>query len=74
MTHEVSDRDPADASVRGEYTITIRLPERVLEVQGVLDFRSDRDSFHFLYTRRLTHNGSVVRERQWRDSFPRDYQ
>jgi len=74
MTHEVSDRDPADASVRGEYTITIRLPERVLEVQGALDFRSDRDSFHFLYTRRLTHNGSVVRERQWRDSFPRDYQ
>ena len=73
-THETKDRDPASSSVVGDYTITVRLPERVLEFQGVLDFTSDLENFHLVYTRRLRRDGELLRERTWRKTFPRDSQ
>ena len=74
ITHQAHDRDPAIASVLGEYAITIRLSERVLQFQGILDFRSDRENFRLVYTRRLSRDGELVRERTWRETFPRDFQ
>jgi putative CocE/NonD family hydrolase len=74
ITHQTDDRHPDRTSVLGDYTITIRLPEQVLLIQGVLEFRSDRDNFHMVYTRRLKRNGELVRERIWRETISRDFQ
>ena len=74
ITHETNDRNPANTSVVGEYTISVRLPERVLEFQGVIDFQSDRENFHLVYTRRLHRDGELIREKTWRETFARDSQ
>ena len=36
--------------------------------------RSDRESFHYDYRRRLTENGKLLREKSWHDDIPRDFQ
>jgi predicted acyl esterase len=74
ITHETNDRNPERTSVTGDYAVTIRLPERVLNVQGVLEFRSDGDNFNLIYTRRLRQDGELIRERTWRKMFSRDFQ
>jgi len=74
ITHQTNDRRPDQTSVVGDYAITIRLPERVLLFQGVLEFRSDREDFHIVYTRRLKRDDELIRERTWHESFPRDFQ
>jgi hypothetical protein len=74
ITHTTNDRDPANTSVVGEYTITVRLPERLLEFKGVVDCQSDRESFHLVYTRRLHRDGELIREKTWRETFARDSQ
>lgn len=74
ITHQTNDRSPDRSSVVGDYAITVRLPDRVLLFQGVLEFRSDRDDFYFVYTRRLQRDGALVRERTWNETIPRDFQ
>jgi len=74
ITHQTSDRDPARSSVVGDYAITVRLEDRVLRFQGVLEFSSDHDRFHMVYTRRLERDGVLVRERSWRQTVARDFQ
>ena len=74
ITHQTNDRSPEKSSVIGDYAITVRLPDRVLLFQGVLEIRSDRDNFLAVYTRRLQRDGEVVRERTWRETIPRGFQ
>jgi hypothetical protein len=74
ITHRTNDLHPELSSVVGDYAITVRLEDRILRFQGVLEFSSDRESFHFEYTRRLERDGEPVRERSWRRSFARDHQ
>ena len=74
ITHRTNDRRPDTSSVVGDYSITVRLPDRVLFFQGALEFRSDRDDFHIVYTRRLQRDGELIRERTWRETIPRDFQ
>jgi hypothetical protein len=52
----------------------VSLPGRELVWEAKLEFRSDRDSFHYDYTRRLLENGNLVREKTWHDVIPRDFQ
>ena len=74
IVHEAQDGDPAVASMRGEYAISIELEGRTLRFESDVEFRSDRDNFHFLSTRRLFENGSLIREKVWPDTIPRDHQ
>jgi hypothetical protein len=37
-------------------------------------FRSDRDNFYFDSVRRLLQDGSLLREKVWKDVIPRDFQ
>jgi hypothetical protein len=46
----------------------------VLEFKGVIDFRSDRENFHLVYTRWLHRDGELIREKTWRETFARDSQ
>jgi hypothetical protein len=74
ITHQANDRNPDRTSVVGDYAITVRLPERTLRFQGVLEFRSDRDGFRLVYTRRLSQDGGLVRQRTWSEGLARDFQ
>jgi hypothetical protein len=74
LVHRTNELDPAQTSFRGSYGITIELSERVLNVTGTIDFRSDAENFYFLYTKRIQLNSVLLRERTWRETIPRDFQ
>jgi putative CocE/NonD family hydrolase len=74
IVHEVSDDRPEAATVRGDYAITVTLPERTLRWESQVELRSDRDNFHYVNKRRLLKDGQLVREKTWQDTIPRDHQ
>jgi predicted acyl esterase len=74
IVHEVQDAHPEATSVRGEYAITVTLPDRTLTWQSEVELRSDLQSFHYLSRRRLLKDGALVREKTWQDTIPRDHQ
>jgi hypothetical protein len=52
----------------------VTLEDRVLLWEAELAFTSDLENFYYRYTRRLTREGQVVREKTWTDTMPRDFQ
>jgi predicted acyl esterase len=74
ITHQASDAHPETTSVEGDHTMTVEIGGRVLRVEGRLTFTSDRDAFHYTYVKRLLRDGTLVRERTWTDTIPRDFQ
>jgi len=73
IVHEASDRDPAKASVKTRYAITLEQGTRRLMWEGVMDLRSDAENFHYDYTRRLYEGKKLLREKHWKESIPRDF-
>jgi hypothetical protein len=74
IRYEVDDDNPAEARMNGTHRMEVDLPGRKLVWEAELDFRSDRDYFHYSYFRRLTENGKPVREKTWQETIPRDHQ
>jgi hypothetical protein len=73
ITHSTNRYDPADTSVRTEYSSTILVDGRELLFEAVLDFHSDLENFYYLFTRRLFENGELLREKSWDETIPRDF-
>jgi uncharacterized protein len=65
---------PADAAFRGDESLTIARAGRELILRSVLEVRSDEKNFDVVFTRRLFENEKLVRERQWAETIPRDFQ
>ena len=58
----------------GSHRMEVTLENRVLLWEAELSFRSDGDNFYYEYTRRLSEDGTELRERTWTDTIPRDHQ
>ena len=74
IRHEAGDAHPETASMTGDYTTTVTLPDRTLRFEARAQFRSDAKTFHLTYTRRLFKDGVLVREKTWDEPIPRDFQ
>ena len=74
IIYEAQDAHPEAASVTSEMKRTVQVGGRNLVFQGVLDFRSDRDNFYYVYTRRLSEGDREIREKTWTETIPRDFQ
>ena len=74
ITHEAEDGKPEHASVLGEYSTEVKLPDRTLRWECAVRVTSDRENFYYENTRRLSKNGVVLREKSWKETFPRDFQ
>jgi uncharacterized protein len=74
ITHRSDDRHPEATSVEGQHRTIVELPNRTLVWESRLSFRSDVQNFYYQYTRRLLQNGTLVREKIWNDTIPRDHQ
>ncbi len=74
--YETADSRPADSRFRGDesHRIVTEHPGRSLELRTVLEVRSDEKSFYVTFTRRLLENESLVREKQWAETIPRQLQ
>jgi putative CocE/NonD family hydrolase len=74
ITHEAEDGKPEATSVRGEYGTTVKLKDRTLRWEARVVFRSDRQNFYYSGVRRLVQDGTLVREKSWEQTIPRDHQ
>jgi predicted acyl esterase len=74
ITHRVNDLDPADASVTGDYSIIVEKPDQTLIWRGIIDWHSDEDNFYFKYTKSVTGDEELLKERVWEKTIPRDHQ
>ena len=50
------------------------LPGRSLVWEAELSFKSDHENFYYSYRRRLSENGTLLREKTWTRTIPRDFQ
>ena len=74
ITHTLQDAHPEAASVAGQYRYTLKLKDRTLVFESNVVFRSDKDNFYYEGFRRLSKDGEVLREKNWKDTIPRDFQ
>jgi hypothetical protein len=74
IRYEINDGAPADAEVLGTHRLEVELPGRKLVWDAELTFSSDRENFHYSYRRRLSEDGTTLREKTWTRTIPRDFQ
>jgi putative CocE/NonD family hydrolase len=74
ITHETNDDRPEATAVKSEYTTTVKLKDRTLRWESSVVWRSDRDNFYYVGSRRLLKDGVLVREKKWERAIPRDHQ
>jgi uncharacterized protein len=74
LRFKVSDDRPDRAAALGEADAVVTLPGRTLIWRTRLSLRSDAEAFHYRFRRTLAENRRVIREREWRESVPRDFQ
>ena len=74
LEHRTSDLNPAETSVIGIYAVAIDLKDRTIRMEQNVVFKSDLKNFHMNFIRRLKVNGETLHEKQWNETFPRDFQ
>lgn len=74
IEHRTSDIDPARTSVKGIYALVEALEDRTLRMEQEVEFKSDPDNFYMDFTRRLKVDGETAHEKNWKETFPRDFQ
>jgi putative CocE/NonD family hydrolase len=74
FTHQTNEYKPEATSLVGQHRMTVELEDRTLTWEAELSFRSDLENFYYTYTRRLLKDGELVREKNWKDTIPRDHQ
>ena len=74
LEHRTSDLNPAETSVIGIYAVAIDLKDRTIRMEQNVVFKSDLKNFHMNFIRRCKVDGETVHEKQWNETFPRDFQ
>ena len=74
MRYEIADANPAVNTVKGEAETTFQLKDRVLTWRGHLSVTSDAKNFFYKYTREVLKDGTVVKQKTWEETIPRDHQ
>ena len=70
----VSDADPARSSFVGRAFLKGEWQGQPVEWRGTTEIRSDATAFEYRHVRQLLRDGKVVREREWKERVPRDFQ
>ena len=74
LEHRTSDLNPAETSVIGIYAVAIDLKDRTIRMEQNVVFKSDLKNFHMNFIRRIKVDGETLHEKQWNETFPRDFQ
>jgi putative CocE/NonD family hydrolase len=70
----VADDDPAKASFVGRSSVKSKWQGHDVEWRGTTELKSDTETFYYHHVRQLLRDGHVVREREWKERVPRDFQ
>jgi predicted acyl esterase len=74
LTYDADDAHPETCSVRGEAESIFKLKGRTLIWRGHLLVTTDRQNFHYKYTRELLEDGQMIKSKTWQETIPRDHQ
>jgi putative CocE/NonD family hydrolase len=74
IVHKTSDKNPERTSMTGTHRMETKLEDRTLLWEGKISFTSDLENFYYEYSRRVSENGELVREKSWQKTIPRDHQ
>ena len=74
IVHQVSDDHPEAASAHGTYSLQLELKDRTLRFENDVVFRSDAKNFYFVSRKKLLRDGAVIREKNFEQTIPRDFQ
>jgi predicted acyl esterase len=74
LTYNAGGDHPDVSSVQGEAKSVFELKGRVLTWQGHLSVTTDQQNFYYRYTRELLKDGTMLRQRTWEKTIPRDHQ
>lgn len=74
LEHRTSDTDPAQTSVVGKYALEKEVPGRMLRVEQDVTFKSGAKNFRLIFVRRFKVNGTLMHEKTWDETIPRDFQ
>lgn len=74
IEHKTSDKHPENTSMTGTHRMEVKLEGRTLLWEGNLSFTSDLKNFYYKYTRKISENGELVREKSWQETIRRDHQ
>ncbi len=74
--YRTNERNPADSGFHGEAESDVKLlsGNRKLSISTSIDVSSDERSFLINFTRRISENGKLKREKTWKESIPRNFQ
>jgi hypothetical protein len=70
----LEDDHPDSATYSGNNDFQLKLPSRSLTWHTEWIIRSDKTNFYYRFKRRLSENGKIVREKEWKNVMPRDLQ
>jgi len=71
IVYEVSDDNPAEASLNSTYSISVEKENNLLKWTGILKFSSDEKHYFYDYTRLLEDNNELIRQKNWSEKIPR---
>jgi hypothetical protein len=71
---ELRDDHPELASYTGGNDFRVQLPQRELTWHNEWDIRSDVANFYYRFKRELREDGKIIREKEWKETVPRDHQ
>ena len=71
--YETNDRRPAESRYFGEAKTRIDLEDRELELRSTIDVRSDEENFHVIITRYLMKDDELLRQHEWNETIPRNF-
>jgi putative CocE/NonD family hydrolase len=72
--YETDEKDPARSGFLGEASDTIELPGRKIVLLTNGEIASDEKNFHLTFRRRIYENDKLLRNREWKETIPRDFQ
>lgn len=72
--YTANDLDPAHATFEGESLRILEWQGRTIRLFQTAKLRSDKDSFHVLFTRQISENGKTLRTKTLQETIPRDFQ
>jgi hypothetical protein len=71
--YETNESNPAASRFLGVEVHRIRRSGRDLRLETTIDIRSDSAAFNVRVHRRISEKGNLVRQKEWKESIPREF-
>jgi predicted acyl esterase len=73
ISYRTDKKNPADSGFVGESERDIRIGNRTIRLKTLVTVQSDEKHFFVVFTRRLWENGTLIREKEWKETIPRQF-